>query len=462
MTLAQSIIDRNSALVHRYIEAGADVNAIDEYGFTPLIEASVVNDIEIAKILIENGADPKLKDSVGGTPLHWAVENHNLDLCRLFLDHGADPNAYNNSSEPILVKAILREKKDLKELLYHYGAKTRFALDYIHVKLLGHRYDLRGTVDIADCDGNFTELNYEGFFLEFSLNLARRSLQHYINHFSARHNEIDFPIYKAVIHALKAAAELMKYQQYQVDISQHSERIDALLNRVVQIIPVNFQGHAITLIRYNNILVRCDRRKYKQAMNGITFYEIKNTKACTPALFKFLMYERKGQDFIEKDLTKKLGLELVARMMIEPQVTGNCSWANVVACVPAIFGLLMPGGLGDVQGGVIDYQHPAIRLYREWQAWDRRQSLDYCIEAFKNADASRKASMATVIGSVLFQRFHHSDLLQMERAKELYMLLKSGPHDYVIDHYLDHYNYRARTKQGDNFSKLLKACESYF
>ena len=52
---------------------GADVEAKDDWGWTPLYWASKRNHIEIVKLLIERGADVNAKDNMGRTPLYLAL-----------------------------------------------------------------------------------------------------------------------------------------------------------------------------------------------------------------------------------------------------------------------------------------------------------------------------------------------------------------------------------------------------
>ena len=50
---------------------GADLNASEDDGCTPLCEAALLNHVEIAKLLLELGADPA-KSWKGETPLQIA------------------------------------------------------------------------------------------------------------------------------------------------------------------------------------------------------------------------------------------------------------------------------------------------------------------------------------------------------------------------------------------------------
>ena len=57
-------MDKNSHL-EEYIENGADIEAKDDYGRTPLIRASANGCVKVVKILIENGADIEAKNNAG-------------------------------------------------------------------------------------------------------------------------------------------------------------------------------------------------------------------------------------------------------------------------------------------------------------------------------------------------------------------------------------------------------------
>ena len=48
VTLADVILEENIPAVRQFLQHGVDVNEIDEYGFRPLIEAAIADNIEIA------------------------------------------------------------------------------------------------------------------------------------------------------------------------------------------------------------------------------------------------------------------------------------------------------------------------------------------------------------------------------------------------------------------------------
>ena len=95
------------------IERGADVNAKEEYGNTPLHWASIENHIELAKLLIERGADVNAKRNDGETPLHQASWKNRIETAKLLLERGADLEAKCNRGKTPLYWAHSDEMKTL-------------------------------------------------------------------------------------------------------------------------------------------------------------------------------------------------------------------------------------------------------------------------------------------------------------------------------------------------------------
>ena len=114
MSLANAILNNRPDLVEQYLKMGAPINEMDEYGYTPLIEAGIVNDLQMTKLLLAHNADPNGQDMAYGTALHWAVENSNLEMASLLLEHGANANAYTTASESCMVKPLLRRNVALR------------------------------------------------------------------------------------------------------------------------------------------------------------------------------------------------------------------------------------------------------------------------------------------------------------------------------------------------------------
>lgn len=85
------------------ISLGADINAIDIQGYTPLRNACVNNLIGIVKVLIQSGAHVNVKNDKGLTPLFSACIFGHVAIARMLIRAGADINSsyYEDGSTPL-------------------------------------------------------------------------------------------------------------------------------------------------------------------------------------------------------------------------------------------------------------------------------------------------------------------------------------------------------------------------
>eukprot|EP00697_Spironema_sp_BW2_P002458 gnl/Spiro4/13273_TR7049_c0_g1_i2.p1 gnl/Spiro4/13273_TR7049_c0_g1~~gnl/Spiro4/13273_TR7049_c0_g1_i2.p1 ORF type:complete len:145 (+),score=12.05 gnl/Spiro4/13273_TR7049_c0_g1_i2:241-675(+) len=87
--------------VQRLVAEGADLDSTDSsvYGRTPLHWACCQNaDPSIAIFLLERGADPNALDEYGESPLFYACRYGHADLVRALIECGADVNLSNKWS----------------------------------------------------------------------------------------------------------------------------------------------------------------------------------------------------------------------------------------------------------------------------------------------------------------------------------------------------------------------------
>lgn len=455
LSIADAIIEESIDHVREYLRYGVDLNVLDEYGFTPLIEAAIANNYDIAKLLIQHGADVKLQDSTGGTALHWAAENNNIKLAELLLQNGADPNAYTFAGQPVLVMPFLRQQQAFKKLLVKYKANIEFAQDYINAKLLGHMFELVGTADIVDPKNNFVELDFEGFYLEFSLAVIAESLGQFKNHFAARDLRRYTHFSELIVETINRANRLIKFQQYRVETKKHLAEIEQMIRQEPLVIPIGYEGHAITFIKADTIFVKCDRREDSRLYDNVMFYHIGRPELMTPKFIYNLIYEKQSGDFINTELHHILQLQPITQIKVAAQISGNCSWANVEACIPAIFFLLF-SQQPDFQQQNSRYKNIALNYFQKWREWNKDRALNFCIQSFKAAGSLRKASKGELLAAILFQACRDDNLEDKSRIESILQVLNTLEYKYILQNYVKTYCYEDMSEEGVRFLRMLK------
>ena len=68
----------------------SDVNIVDQDGWTPLMYAARLGQIEIAKELLKKNANLEAQNHAGLTPYLWAAYAGHVDMMKLLHESGAD------------------------------------------------------------------------------------------------------------------------------------------------------------------------------------------------------------------------------------------------------------------------------------------------------------------------------------------------------------------------------------
>jgi len=108
--------------VEEALNAGADINAKNVYGRTPLTWTSYYSNKDIVELLIKAGANVNAKDNDGWTALILASINGLTDIIELLIKAGADVNAKNKNDRTALMMASYYGHIDIVELLIKAGA----------------------------------------------------------------------------------------------------------------------------------------------------------------------------------------------------------------------------------------------------------------------------------------------------------------------------------------------------
>jgi uncharacterized protein len=113
---------RDAAL--KMIAAGADVNAAQGDGTTPLHWAAYKIDADLVRALLQRGAKPDVINNYGSSPLAEAVKAANAGLVKMLLDAGSNVEVPNQEGQTALMLAARAGSTDVADLLVRHGANV--------------------------------------------------------------------------------------------------------------------------------------------------------------------------------------------------------------------------------------------------------------------------------------------------------------------------------------------------
>ena len=127
--LVDAARDGSIALVRRGLSRGADVNAKDDGGWSPLHSASTLGHKKIAELLIDKGADVNAQSDGGSTPLHAAPQGGHKGIAELLIAEGADVNAKDDGGRTPLHGTAYWGRKEIVEVLIANGADVNVNIE---------------------------------------------------------------------------------------------------------------------------------------------------------------------------------------------------------------------------------------------------------------------------------------------------------------------------------------------
>jgi hypothetical protein len=304
------------------------LNELDKYGYPPITRATINNQYVVAQaILNKGGVNIDQVDVMGRTALFWATESNLTKFVELFLKHVANPNHADGSKLPLLAYPILRRDDAMKQLLIKHGAKLTAAQDVINCKLLGHRFELPGFGFVYNATGDYIDISFEGFIPEFSLQVMSHSLNLYTYHIDGQIFKHLFPQVYQISDALNRGFRLRQFRHHIHKHTDNLSRVRGLLDHDLIILPITYDGHAISMVFLNDLFAKCDRGEQSQIEEPIGIHRIRNMPAVNKDYFYHLLYDKLDK-FLHFEIYKHLKLGHVAALPTHSQIVGNCSWAN--------------------------------------------------------------------------------------------------------------------------------------
>lgn len=155
---------KNFNLVKKLIEKGADIHVKAYGGQTPIFMAGIHSNTKVVKLLIEHGAEVNNK-AICGTIIHKIVgQNGDPEILKLLVDNGAKFTPINNGNTELHIAAI-NGYKELSKALVNLGLDVNTVNDYNHSPLYyaakhGHRSTAETLISLGADTASIDETNY--------------------------------------------------------------------------------------------------------------------------------------------------------------------------------------------------------------------------------------------------------------------------------------------------------------
>ncbi|XP_066532139.1 CARD- and ANK-domain containing inflammasome adapter protein [Hoplias malabaricus] len=124
-------------VVAALIDSGADVNMCDELGYTPLLLATELGNVEVFRVLVSKNAQLERQLPNQTSALHLAVQGGCMSITQILLDKGMNPNIIGPKDQTPLHFSALHNQPALMDLLLHEGARvnavTQDGLTALHI-----------------------------------------------------------------------------------------------------------------------------------------------------------------------------------------------------------------------------------------------------------------------------------------------------------------------------------------
>ena len=122
--LREAVEAGDVAAIRALLARGANVEAQDAMGRTPLHTAVISGHEDVVTLLCDRGANVEATDVNGLSPLRWAASNGRVRLAALLLHHGAHHAAHPEVSAPHIAAIEPREPRRPRERLQECGPRS--------------------------------------------------------------------------------------------------------------------------------------------------------------------------------------------------------------------------------------------------------------------------------------------------------------------------------------------------
>jgi ankyrin repeat protein len=132
-----AVVSGNVIVMKQHVLAGTDLNLKDPFGgSSPIISAALFGKIEIVKILVDAGADVNFINNDGSTALHTAAFFCRPEIVKILQDNGIDKTIRNNMGSTAYesVAGAFKDVKPFYDMLGQSLAPYGLILDDDYLK----------------------------------------------------------------------------------------------------------------------------------------------------------------------------------------------------------------------------------------------------------------------------------------------------------------------------------------
>jgi ankyrin repeat protein len=134
-----AVVSNNIEAIKQHVLAGTDLNLKDPFGgSSPIISAGLFGKIEIVKILVDAGADVNFINNDGSTALHTAAFFCRPEIVQILLDNGIDKTVRNNMGSTAYesVAGAFKDVKPFYDMLGQSLAPYGLELDDDYLQMI--------------------------------------------------------------------------------------------------------------------------------------------------------------------------------------------------------------------------------------------------------------------------------------------------------------------------------------
>lgn len=119
--LYEAVNSFDTAAVSTLIKQGADPNSVYVTGYTPLMRAVEVRQLEIVRQLLNSGADPNLHDGDGRSTAEIAIEADSAEIVEALLEGGTDFNVKDTYGNSMALRTVESGSESMYEIVAAFG-----------------------------------------------------------------------------------------------------------------------------------------------------------------------------------------------------------------------------------------------------------------------------------------------------------------------------------------------------